>query len=121
MVYAGLIGLAQGMEGANLQAVQWCSVGGIAVVVLGWLNKVRLDRHLKVIDALTVKTMDLLYNRAEYKPPHFEPEEMTPEEIVQWRRSMDVVEEEAVKVGPGTAADLHDSQVNKRTGALPPL
>jgi len=84
-------------------------------------NTARLNAHLVAIEAMTVKVRNLLYNRSGYKPPQYEPVELTAEEVERWRKGMDYVEEEAQKAGPGTAADLHDSQVDKKTGVLPPL
>lgn len=115
------LGLGQGLEGQELQILQGCMVAAAAGIALTWFNQMRVNRHVHVIGAASLEIRDMLYKRGNYKPPQYEPVEMTDEEIAEWRRSMDYVESEAVKVGPGTAADLHDSMVNRRTGALPPL
>lgn len=115
------IGLGQGLEGGDLQAVQGCMIAAAAAALLAWYNQVRLIQHTAVIEEMALLTRGHLYNRSGYKPPMVDPVEMTDEEIEEWRQSMDIIEEESVVLGPDTAADLHDSQVDKRTGVLPPL
>lgn len=123
LVVLGLLELIlqTGLEGQVLDTVKWSGIATAGMLLLGWLNQVRLVRHMTHIEMALTRTRNLLYARSNYKPPQYEPIEMTDEEIAQWRRSMDYVEGEAVKVGPGTAADLHDGMVNKTNGVLPPL
>jgi hypothetical protein len=115
------VGLSRGLIGQDLQIVQ-VSMGVAAVAgVLAWINQVRINRHLLVVEAAGMHCRNMLYLRGNYRPPQHDPIELTAEELAEWRRSMDYVEAEAVKAGPGTAADLHDSMADKRTGVLPPL
>jgi len=85
----------------------------------------RFMHHMIECRAETLRLRNLLYSRAKYTPPEDrELTKMTDDEVAAWRAGVLAVEDEAEKVGPGTASDLYDDLADsdgKVMKVLPPL